>query len=818
MPGSMGATWRVARSLARTPRLVLPAIACIGLGVGAAVLALSLVDGILVRAPALPAAERLARVWLRHDEHGGQGDVSYLELQELRGVRAFDAVEAVARTRVAWLTSGGSERLRGEAFTAGYFDLMGVRPLLGRLPSAVEQRRGSPLVVAIGFQLWQRRFAGRRDVLGATLLLRGSPVAAPPLAYTVVGVLPAGFVGSVDSDVAEVWMPLAQSPSRAAFDDPEARNVWVLARRWAGSSLAAAQAEVAAAARRLAAQRPRLYTGTTLVVEPFGESWRTPLRPGLRVLLASAALLLAIAAVNVALLLLARLAGRERELSLRRLLGATPARMVRELAMEVLLLSAAGGSLGSVLAFEALPALRTMADLRLPSYVRLQVDGRTLALALLVVGATATLAGVLPVLVGGRPDSAPLLARTGTGTTQLPHERRAGRALVVFEVAVTFVLAVGGTLLLDTYRHLATRELGFRSSHLARLAITLDPASYPTSEAVLAFAARARGVLRSQPGVLDVAVMSEVLPPWFDDRFTLAVPGTAQEVRDVPGHAVDSGFLSVMGMHLVAGRPFAAGDGPRGAPVALVSRSLARYLGVNPERALGRRLQRVVDGSSDERSPPFEVVGVVEDVLYNGPLASAASGFDLYLPFAQSPRRVVSLAVRTAGDPGVLLPSLQRRLGQLAPSSPVHWVSTMEEELRSQRGGARLAAVVIGSCASAATLLTLLGVYGVLSHAVGRRRGELAVRAAVGARRVDLVRMVMREGGRLLVVGLVLGTPAALRVRPALGGLLYGVAATAPWVYVAVATALVTFGLLACYLPARRAAAEAPLAALRRGE
>ena len=805
------------KSLAATPRLTLPALACIVAGVASMLLVAALADAVLYRAPALPEPERLARVWLQiGTEHVEQGGISYLEYRDLLAVRAFERVEAVARTRIAARTAQGSERLRGEAVSPGYFELLGMRPALGRLFTAAEQRAGGEPVLLVGHELWQRHFAGRPDVVGQRLAVRNPYQDAGETLYTIVGVLPPRFVGTVDPDVSEFWVPLEASPLRRMFEDREARNVWVLARLAEGATLATAQEELGAASRRLQAALPVMYRDAGYSAEPFGETWRGKLRRGMRALIVAALLLLLIACVNVAHLLLARLARREAELALRRALGASRSTIVRGLALEVFLLALLGGALGAALAWRATLLFADEAALSLPSYVSLAPDGRLALVAMGVVLATGVVFGLLPALLGGGAGPWQRLRGEARGAVGGRRQARLARALVTSELAFTFVLVVAGALLLRSWQELTRVDVGFRTDHLLRLAISLDRGEHPDRAAVLAFAERAREAIRAQPGVRDVSLMSAVLPPWFDDTFGVWRGGAVDpELREVARHAVDRDFLRVLDVALVAGRPFGALDRADGAPVALVSESLARRLsGGDAAAALGRPVRLLLDPESGEVSEPAEIVGVVEDVRYHGPLGSERPPHDLYVPFEQAAEHTISFAVHTAVEPGSLAPPLQRTLGALAPGSPQHWISTMAEELAAQLAGAsfygRLSALYSGSAA----LLALLGVYGVMAHGVTRRRGELAVRAAVGAGRRQLLRLVLGEALRVLVAGLGAGAVLALLATRGLAGLLHGVPAHEPAVYAAVAGLLLGLGLAASWLPARRAAAQDPAAVL----
>jgi putative ABC transport system permease protein len=829
---SFGRELRLAlRRLLGNPRLTLPAVACIAAGVASALFVVALADAILLRAPTLPGHERLTRVW--RQTAGDQGDLSLLDARDLASLPAFDAVGIAARTRLAILTANGSERLRGEAVSPGYFDLVGLEPQVGRLFTAAEQAPGGDPVVLIGHDLWQRHFGGDAGAVGSSLRIRGGGAGATETTVTVVGVLPRGFVGTVDPDVSEIWLPLSQSPHRAMFERRDVSNVWVLARRAAGVSLAAAQAEVAALTARLAAAEPASFVDATLVAEPFGESWRRPLRPGMRALLGAGVLLLLIACVNVAHLLLARLARREAELSLRRVLGASGGSLLGGLLLEPLLLALAGGTLGAVTASWAVRRLADHPALSLPSYVSLAPDLRLVGAALLLVLGTALLFGVVPAWLGSRVAAAQQLRGAGRGLTLDTRQRRLGRLLLGSEVAVTFVLVTAGALLLRTWLELARTDVGFRSENLLRMAITLDPAEHPDAAGWIAFADRAREALRRQPGVREVALMSEVLPPWFDETFAVVWAGqsgadqVAPDLREVARHAVDGKLLEVLDVPLAAGRDFTLADRrDDAAAVALVSESLARRLGEGVrERVLGRHLRLVLDPTTGELSPPLEVVGVVADVRYHGPLqavagqriadASPRAPFDLWVPFEQAPSRVISLAIHTSGDPEALIAPLSRELGRLSPSSPLHWISTMEHELRAQIAGASLYGTLTGVYAASAALLAMFGVYGVAANALARRRRELAVRSAVGARRSDLLRLVLGDGLRTVASGIAVGVAAALAVTRLLEGLLHGVQAHDPVVFGAVVAFLLALGLVACWLPARRATRLDPVIVLR---
>ena len=801
------------RSLRATPRLTITASACAALGLAAAMFMTAIVDAVLLASPPIPDAERLVRVWSATRGTRQTADVSYLEFLDIeRQVASVDAIEAAARTRLAVTTDAGTERLRGESVTPGYFDLVGVQPIAGRLFDPREYAPGADRPVIISHDLWQRRFGGRADALGMPFRTRPTSRQTGASVRTIVGVMPPGFVGTVDPDVSDFWLPMAHYEPAAILDNRMARSVWVLGRLRPDATMAQARDEITALASRLAVDHPAIYDRVTLIIEPFGESWRERFRLSLITLLAAAGLLLLIACTNVATLLLARLADRESELRLRAVLGAPQIRVVRQLLFESLMIAAAGGVAGLALAAGAIQAVAALDVFALPPYVRVALEPRAVVAGLALVLATGLLFGVLPARLG---SSAPatLADHGGSRTSLSRRQRRHGRLLVMTQVAFTCLLLVGSVLLFSTYRNLVGGDLGFRTSHLLRLALSPDPNVFPGADTRLALAADITRAFDGYPGVRTTTVMAGVLPPWFDEVTDVVLPA-GEPLQDVGRHAVDEAYLEVMGMRLLEGRPIGAADRRPGARAALASASLAARLRQATGRdALGQIL-RLVTAGAPERDP-VEIVGVVNDVLYNGPLRPRATNHDLYLPLERGGPGALSIAVHTDVDAASLIEPLSRELGRLATTSPQHWISTMEGELGLQYRDARLYAALAGGYGAAAGLLAVLGVYSVLANAVARRRREIGVRMAVGARRADIVRLVLLEGARLIVVGTVAGLVLAALGSRLLEGLLYGVRPGDPVTLAVVAAGLLAAGLVASLVPSLRASRTDPLAALR---
>jgi predicted permease len=802
------------RSLRATPRLTLAAAACAALGLGAAIFMTTVVDAVLFAAPPMPDADRLMRVWTSATATRETSDVSYPEYLDIRArARSFDAVEAAARTRLAVTTDAGTERLRGESVTPGYFALIGVAPALGRLFDAAEFAPDADRPVIISYDLWQRRFGGSPAVLGQPFRTRPTGRQSAGSIRVIVGVMPRGFVGTVDPDVSDFWLPMAHYEPAVLLIDRMTRAVWTIGRLRPGVSQAAARSEIGSLASALAAEHPEAYDRLTLVAEPFGESWRARFRLSLFTLLAAAGLLLLIACTNIATLLLARLAARDGELRLRVALGAPRSRLLRQLLGEGVIVAVAGGAAGLVLAGAALRAAAAAGMFELPPYVQLSMEPRSAVAGVALVLLTGVLFGVLPARFGSRADGALVGRDAGTRVSEGRRQRRYGQALVIAQIAFTFLLLVGSVLLFRTYRNLVGGDLGFRTANLLRMAVTPDPNVFRDGQARLALAQEIKRTFDTSPGVRASAVLAGVLPPWYDDVRDVAI-APDRSLRDVGRHAVGADYFDVMGMTLLQGRSFAAPDRVPGARAALASASLAARLRDETGRdPLGQQLDLVMPGMPDRES--IEIVGIVNDVVYNGPLRPRPADHDLYVPLERGGPGALSIAIHTDVDPATLVEPLSRELGRLAPSSPQHWISTMAGELGLQYRDAQLYASLSGGYGAAAALIAVLGVYSVLANAVARRHREIGVRMAVGAGAADIARLVLGEGARTLCIGAICGALLSLFAVRLLGGLLYGIAPADPLTFTLVGVGLVVAGVAACAVPSLRASRVDPLSALR---
>jgi len=822
MTGSLG---RVVISLRSTPLLSLAAALCAALGVAATTAAAALFSAVAVRGVPFPEADRLVRVWLADTASGdSRGSLSIPELRDLDGrVAAFDAFLGTARSRAVGLLDSGAERLRGEGVTPDYFPTLGLQPRLGRLLTAADFAADAPRVTVISARFWAGRFGGDPAIVGRPLRTDGA-------VFTIVGVAPAGFDGTVESDVIEFWMPLPQYLPAALIDNRNGRSAWAIGRLAPGITGAAAQAELDGLLRSWREAHPTLYRDRAFHLEPMGENWRGELRTGTALLLGAVALLLLIAALNVAGLLVARTIDRRRELAMRAALGAGRSTLVGDLVLEALLLAALGGVAGAVLAPSLLDAVIAASPVALPPYLQLRVDavaGAVAVAAMLLAGVVAALA---PAWLTSRVEPADVLRGGGRGTIGGGREQRWGVGLVGAEVALTLALLVTGGLLLRSFQTMNTWDVGFRVDGVTRLAVTFSRADAADAAALPAAYERVRSALAAYPGVERVGLVSPTLPPWDADRVRVRFAGLPEtddgEGLSVGLHLADEGLLPMLEVPVVTGRLIAGTDTGAG-PVAVVSRALADRMG-GPDQAVGQALQLLPGGLLPATTA--RIVGVVENVAYDGLAEQGAESGgtqvqtdaawlqgreDVYLPLALAPQRVVSIGVATGSDAAAMIPPLKRVIAQVAPTSAVHWDSAMADEVQLEFASARFFALLVNAYSLGALALTATGVFAMLSHLVARRRSEIGLRLALGGEGHDVVRLIARLTAVPLGLGIAAGWALATAFAAGMASLLFGVGRFDPASYALGTGVLVAAGLLAAVVPARRALRTDPLQTMR---
>jgi putative ABC transport system permease protein len=794
------------RRLRRSPGFTATALLTVALGVGATTAMFSAVHGVLLKPLPYPEPERLVMIrGASKAAPGRPGVISYPDyLDWKRQARSFEALAALLPIDLALAAPAGPERLAGARVTASFFTVLRMRPALGRLFTEEADRPGGERVVVVADALW-RRLGADPALVGATLTLDGE-------ACTVVGVLPAGFRPPREIEHAEVFGPLALEGG--GLEERGNRFLVAIGRLRSSVSVAAARADLAQVALRLEKEHPDDDTGAGTMVDSLHADTVGDLRRPLLVLMGAVAFLLLIACTNTANLVLPRALARTREVAVRAALGADRSRLVRELLTESLLLGLLGGAAGVALAYFGLDALVVLAPREMPRLQDVALDGRVLAFSLTLSLLTGVAFGLVPALSASRADLRAALHESGRTPGLARH--RGAQSLVVAEIALSLVLLVGAGLLLESFRRLLSVDPGFDPRGVLTMATSLPPARYPRPEQKARFYAEIVERLRARPGVLSAAATT-ALPvgsgSTIATRFTVEgrpAPSPGQKPR-AEFNAVTYGYFRTMRIPVRKGRVFADTDRRESPAVAVVNEALAAavFPGEDP---LGRRLRvGVATGEGDPDT--FEIVGVVGDVRPFGWTRPVEP--QIYVPHAQQSWPFMSLVVRTSGDPGSLAGLVRRELAALDPEQPARDVRPLSALGHDALAPSRFVLALLGAFALLGLALATVGVYGVVSGSVEGRTGEIGLRLAVGADPRDVLGMVMGQAGRLAAAGVGLGLLAAFGLTRAMQALLFGVSATDPRTFAAVAAVLAASTLLASYLPARRASRTDPARVLR---
>ncbi len=790
------------RLLGRAPGFALLAVATVALAIGAATAVFSVLDPLLLRPLPYAHPERLVTVWER-DADGSPSNLGWETFRDLSERAKTLASAAATGYWQATLTAGeDAERLEGARVTWRYFRTLGVRPELGRDFTAGEDVPANNRVVILSHGLWARRFGSDTLVVGGTISLNGAP-------YTVAGVMPAGFE-DVLTPAAGIWRVLGYDAS-LSYACRTCRHLRMLARLRPGVPAAAARAELDRLSAILVSEHPKEYPAAGMRVVG-AQSWITrELRPILFAAAGAVALLLLLALANLTNLQLTRLLRREREFVVRAALGAARGRLARQVLAEGALVVVPGGVVGLALAVVAVGLLRARLPADLPRAAAMHVDGAAVAVAAALTLLLGLVVGLGPV---GRWGSASSFDAIRGGARLVGPRRRAARTvLVVAEVAIAVTLLQGTGLLSRTVVDLFSVDPGFDPSHLVTMEVHAGGPRYATDAAIFTNHERIRDAVRGVPGVLDVALASQ-LPLHGDfDRYGIQAEdrplANPELAPSADRYTVSGDFLRTMRIRILAGRGFSAAELEDSVPaVAVVSRALARRSWPG-ESAVGRRIRL-----GDPNGPWRTVVGVAEGIRHTG--LDDALGQQVYLPERQwGGESQMVLVARTAGDPAALAPLVRRAVRGVDPTQPVIRVSTMEGLVAASVAQRTLVLGLFGAFAAVALLMAAAGIYGALAGAVAERAREMGVRLALGATPGSLLRAVLGSGGRLAGVGLLLGVAGAVAVGRLLAGLLYGVAAADPLTLGGVTALLGGVAAVACLIPARRASAVDPAEALR---
>ena len=792
------------RTLRNAPAFVAVAVLCIGLGVGLNSATFSMVNALVLRGLPFPDPDRVMMLYTSRPAQGiAERNLSYPELLDFRR-RSRTLAEVAGQYGGGFNIAGEheTERVSGEYVTHNLLPMIGVRPMLGRFFLPEEDRPGAAKVVILSHDLWERRFEARRDIVGGRVLLNGAP-------YTVVGVMPPGFKFPLTE---RLWVPMA-ADERARRDE---RSVWTLGRLRPGATAEQAHAEARAIGRQFAAEHPVATSGWEFNVKPLSREFpEDQLRTMMGLMLGSVSFVVLIVCANLANLLLARAAGRARELALRAAVGATRGRLVRQLLIESVLVSIAGGAVGVLVAQGYIDHQMASIPEEIPYWVQIRIDPVVLAYTFGLSVLTGIAFAALPALRATRHDLHATLKAGGRGSVG-PGRARLRSALVVAQVSLAVVLLVGAALVVRSFVAMQLVDVGVDRAHLLTLRTELEGERYATVAARADFYARLAQRLEGIPGVRRAAA-STVIPA--EDGGTtskLVVEGRPVAPGDelmVTALGEMPGALDAIGAPLAAGRDFTAQEARDTASrVAIVNRKLAERLWPG-ESPLGRRLRLTPVGRD---SAWLTVVGVAPDVTYEEFAEQSPEDLlQVHVPYALLPYRGLGIMVRTAGDPGAVAPAVRRELRALDATLPAFDVRTMDDVFAKTTWPYKLYGTSFGLFGALALALAAVGVYGVVAFTVAQRRHEIGVRMALGARAATVARDVVRGAVWLAVPGAAMGLAAALALSRLMRGVLYGISATDLATFAGVPAVIVGVTLLASWLPARRATRVDPAAALR---
>jgi putative ABC transport system permease protein len=790
-----------ARALARKPSFTVAALLTFALGVGGGAAVLGAVNGILFSPFPYPESDRLVFAWERNlrQEASLEMEVApanFLDWRERN--RAFEGLAALEPFGFDYVAPEGPIYLPTWLVTEGFFDLIGLRPLHGRAFRPDDHRAGAPRVALLGHIMWRRQFGGDPRIVGQVLTFDGQPT-------EIVGVLPADFELGNES----VWAPKVWEGWEAT--NRTSRFYTVIGRLREGVSLSAAQSDMDRVAGQLAGEHAGTNAGFGVGLVPFADQILGSARRALLVLLAAVGLVLVVAGANVANLQLARALDRGREFAVRTALGAGRGRLMRQLATESVVLAVVGSALGALLAIGGLELLSRMAPPDLPRVERLKVDGSVLLFAMGLGFLTALTAGLVPALSGSR-DSPVRGLHGGRTHTASRAVRRIRTVLVTMQFAVALVLLVGVGLLLRSFVAVLSEDRGFRTDRVLVMA-TQTWSYFPAPAAKIEFVRRASELLSALPGIESVGMTSSIpLGETIgaeEGRFTVVgVPVDSSRAPEVHVSVATAGFFHTLDIPLRSGRLFQASDAPGSPPVVLINETLARrfFPGTNP---LGRRMRLTFFGQTVER----EVIGIVGDVRRHALSQSARPA--VYVPHPQVPVGATGWVLRTAGDPEAVLDAARRTVWSLSASMPISLTTTMERLVGDAVRSRRFLLVFLTGFAVIALVLAATGIFGVISYSMAERTREIGVRMAFGADRGRVLAMVLKDAGRLAIIGIAIGVAGAVAATRVLRGMLHGVTPLDPATFGAVIGLLAAVALAATLLPARRAARLDPVDALR---
>src|ERR1051325_2881804 len=795
------------RGLLKRPAFAAIAVITLALGIGANTAIFSVVNAVLLRPLPLKEPDRLMTFWHSAPAKG----LRHLDLNDALfayyrdRTRTFESIAAYENGEVALTGTGDPEVVPAAAITFNYFNVLGREPLHGRAFTAQEDTPGNNNVAILSYSLWHRRFGSNPNVVGQSITLDSNPT-------TIVGIMPPDFdfpdpaERPANSGHVQLWMPKGLEPH-----DANSWNLLPVGRLRPGATQDDAQKEITALYHAFTGEygvRPGtsdLGAPETTTLLPLQQHIIGEVRRPLLILLGAIALVLLIACANLTNLLLARAAARTRELAVRQCLGASAFRIARQTLTESLLLSFFGPALGVLIAVWIVTALKRLVASQIPHVDSITVDTSVLLFTIAIMLVTGVLCGLAPALRASRINLQDAIKEGARGSASGAN-KRLNNVFVVSQLALSLVLLIGAGLFIQSFRNLLSVNPGFRAENVLMARVALPEQKYKDKAQTISFYDQLRAGVSGVPGVQAVE-LCQVVPFSGDGQGgPFLVEGVGQEQEKVAWlRSATPGYFDAMGMPVLKGRAFTASDTETSLPVAIVDERLARMFSAQGD-LVGKRL-RIGDG------PWLSIVGVVPNVK-NRKLDEEAWPF-VYRPYRQWVRRETMLVVRTSVDPNTIAANVRQEVAKLDPELPLSKVSTIQHAIDRSLVTTRLTNSLLAGFAATALLLALTGIYGVMSLNVANRRGEFGIRLALGAQATNVLRMILAQGLRLAIAGVIVGLAGAFALTRLLKGLLFGISASDPLTFAVIAIVLIGVALLACWIPAQRATKVDPLEALR---
>jgi putative ABC transport system permease protein len=797
------------RMLVKNPGFTLIAVLTLALGIGANTAIFSVVNAVLLRPLPLPQAERLVFVYYgRLSEPKFEGSFSPLNFTDIyKRNQSFDSISAFNYASFTLTGDQQPEALNGILASADFGRVVGMAPALGRYFTSDEDVPGKNHVVMISDGLWRRRFAASPQILGRNILLNDEE-------YTIIGVMPPNF--SYPRSKYDLWTPLALDYSKYMHRRGEGFLQGGAARLKPNVSAEQARADMQNIAEQIKRENTGFDRDFTLKLETLRESLAGDLKRPLMLLLGAVALVLLIACVNVTNLMLGRATARAKEMALRSALGASRWRLVRLLLVESALLAALGGSLGLLLASYGVKAL-SINQAAIPGNSPVAIDGNAIVFTLLISLFAVALFGLAPAWQAAKIDLTQGLRENSRSASSGRHFKLMRNALVVAEISLSLVLLISAGLLLESLWKLLNTDPGFRAENVMTCRIDLPRPKYADERQQVEFFRRTLAELRDLPGMESVGLATSL--PFSGSRGTnsFSIEGNSNQPGKVPNadrHQVAPGYFAAMGIPLLAGRDFTDSDDMEHPGVVIINEVLARRYWPN-ENPLGKRLSigMGIEVKLYGKAVSREVVGIVGHVKHEQLKDDFQA--EMYLPAWNVPSNNMTIIARGKMPPESMIKEIQRAVQTIDPEQPIRRSQSLEAAISSSVAPQRLVATLLSLFAGLALLLAVIGIYGVMSYSVAQRTQEIGIRMALGAESGDVLKLILRQGVTLALIGVGAGLALSLAMTRLLGSFLYSVEANDPLTFGAVAALLVMVALLAALVPARRAAKVDPMVALR---